>query len=214
MASMSTVTLYDVSAQTVSHTLQISTSKGMMKCILYEETPMHAENFLELVQKGFYNGLSFHRVIKEFMIQTGDPDSRKATGGALPEHGDVGYTIPAEFYPDLYHRKGAMGAARQGDQVNPNRESDGSQFYIVQGKVFSDEELDHMERSGAHIKFTDEQRQVYKTLGGTPHLDYAYTVFGQVIDGFDVIDAIAATPTDNRDRPLVDVKLINISILK
>lgn len=214
MASMSTVTLYDVSAQTVSHTLQISTSKGMMKCILYEETPMHAENFLELVQKGFYNGLSFHRVIKEFMIQTGDPDSRKATGGALPEHGDVGYTIPAEFYPDLYHRKGAMGAARQGDQVNPNRESDGSQFYIVQGKVFSDEELDQMERSGAHIKFTDEQRQVYKTLGGTPHLDYAYTVFGQVIDGFDVIDAIAATPTDNRDRPLVDVKLINISILK
>jgi cyclophilin family peptidyl-prolyl cis-trans isomerase len=211
---LSTFTFHGTIAQTASHTLQISTSKGNMKCILYEQTPMHADNFLELVQKGTYNGLLYHRVIKDFMIQSGDPDSKKSPGGNLSGNVEVGYTVPAEFHPDLYHRKGAMGAARQPDQVNPNRESDGSQFYIVQGKTFSDEELDQMEKSGAHIKFTDEQRNIYKTLGGAPHLDYAYTVFGQVIEGFEVIEAIASVPTDNRDRPLEDVRIIKISILK
>ena len=200
-------------SQTAAHTLLIETSKGNMKCILYEQTPMHADNFIKLVNNRIYNGVLFHRVIKDFMIQTGDPDSKKAPKGTLLGTGGVGYTVPAEFHPDLYHKNGAIAAARQGDQTNPNRESNGSQFYIVQGEVFTDEYLDQMENSGAHIKFTAEQRMVYKAVGGTPHLDYAYTVFGEVIEGFEVIDIIAAEPVDERDRPLDDVKIIKITVL-
>jgi peptidyl-prolyl cis-trans isomerase B (cyclophilin B) len=205
---------YNVWAQTAFHTLLIETSKGNLKCILYEQTPLHADNFIKLVKDGTYNGVLFHRVIKDFMIQTGDPDSKNAPSAAILGSGGVGYTIPAEFHPDLYHKKGALASARQGDQVNPNRESNGSQFYIVQGKIFTDEQLDHMENTGAHIKFTAEQREVYKTIGGTPHLDYGYTVFGEVIDGLDIIDAIASEPTDTRDRPLDDVKILKISVLE
>lgn len=200
-------------SQTAAHTLLIETSKGNMKCILYEQTPMHADNFIKLVNNRIYNGVLFHRVIKDFMIQTGDPDSKKAPKGTLLGTGGVGYTVPAEFHPDLYHKNGAIAAARQGDQTNPNRESNGSQFYIVQGEVFTDEYLDQMENSCAHIKFTAEQRMVYKAVGGTPHLDYAYTVFGEVIEGFEVIDIIAAEPVDERDRPLDDVKIIKITVL-
>jgi peptidyl-prolyl cis-trans isomerase B (cyclophilin B) len=200
--------------QQAGQTLLIETSMGTMKCILYEQTPMHADNFIELSRKGVYNGVLFHRVIKDFMIQTGDPETRNAPPGDRLGSGDIGYTIPAEFHPDLYHKKGALAAARQGDHVNPYRESDGSQFYIVQGNVFTDEQLDQLESSGAHIKFTLEQRNVYRTLGGAPHLDYAYTVFGEIVEGFEVIDAIANLPTDNRDRPLEDVKVIKISLLK
>lgn len=174
---------------------------------------MHADNFIKLVNNRIYNGVLFHRVIKDFMIQTGDPDSKKAPKGTLLGTGGVGYTVPAEFHPDLYHKNGAIAAARQGDQTNPNRESNGSQFYIVQGEVFTDEYLDQMENSCAHIKFTAEQRMVYKAVGGTPHLDYAYTVFGEVIEGFEVIDIIAAEPVDERDRPLDDVKIIKITVL-
>ena len=201
-------------SQIAGHTIQIETSKGTMKCILYEQTPMHADNFLELAQRGVYNGVCFHRVIKDFMIQTGDPETKNTQPGNRLSNEDIGYTIPAEFHPDLYHKRGALASARQGDHVNPNRESDGSQFYIVQGKVFNDEQLDQMVMSGAHIKFTQEQRNVYRTTGGAPHLDYAYTVFGEVVDGFEVIDAIANQPTDNRDRPLEDVTIIKISVLK
>jgi peptidyl-prolyl cis-trans isomerase B (cyclophilin B) len=201
-------------SQTAVHTVLIETSKGKMKCILYEQTPMHADNFIDLVNEGKYNGVLFHRVIKDFMIQSGDLDSKNAAKGIALGSGGPGYRVPAEFHPDLYHKKGALAAARQGDKTNPNRESNGSQFYIVQGEVFSDEQLDQMESSGAHIKFTAEQRMFYKTLGGTPHLDYGYTVFGEVIEGMEVIDAIASEPTDERGRPLEDVKIIKISILK
>jgi cyclophilin family peptidyl-prolyl cis-trans isomerase len=202
------------SSQTAAHTLLMETSKGKIKFILYEQTPMHIDNFIQLVNDGTYNGVLFHRVIKDFMIQTGDPDSKNAAKGALVGSGGPAHRVPAEFHPDLYHKNGALAAARQGDQTNPNRESNGSQFYIVKGEVFTDEQLDQMENSGAHIKFTAEQRMVYKAVGGTPHLDYGYTVFGEVIEGFEVIDAIAAEPTDERDRPIEDVKIIKIIILK
>lgn len=201
-------------SQTAAYILLVETSKGNMKCILYEETPMHTDNFIKLVHDGTYNGVLFHRVIKDFMIQTGDPDSKNASKGYRLGSGGPGYEVPAEFHPDLYHKKGALAAARQGDHVNPNRASSGSQFYFVQGKVLSDEQLDQMENSGVHIRFTAEQRMVYKAIGGTPHLDYAYTVFGEVIEGFGVIDAIAAVPTDQMDRPLDDVKILKISVLK
>jgi peptidyl-prolyl cis-trans isomerase B (cyclophilin B) len=211
---LSISTTHNAWSQTAAHTLLIETSKGNMKCILYEQTPMHADNFIKLVNDGTYNGVLFHRVIKDFMIQTGDPDSKNAAKGTVVGSRGPGYRVPAEFHPDLYHKKGALAAARQGDQTNPNRESNGSQFYIVHGKVFSDEQLDQMESSGSHIKFTSEQRMFYKALGGTPHLDYEYTVFGEVIDGIEVIDAIAAEPTNETDRPLEDVKIIKISVLK
>ena len=214
LSILSVTSIYKASSQTPAHTLLIETNKGKMKCILYEQTPMHADNFIQLVNDGTYNGVLFHRVIKDFMIQTGDPDSKNAAKGALVGSGGPAYRVPAEFHPDLYHKTGALAAARQGDQANPNRESNGSQFYIVQGEVFSDEQLDQMEISGSHIKFTAEQRMLYKTLGGTPHLDYGYTVFGEVTEGIEVIDAIAAEPTDERDRPLEDVKIIKITLLK
>jgi peptidyl-prolyl cis-trans isomerase B (cyclophilin B) len=203
-----------VTSQTAAHTLLLETSKGNIKCILYEQTPMHTDNFINLVRDGTYDGVLFHRVINDFMVQTGDPSSKNAPTGAPVGTGGPKHTVPAEFHPDLYHKNGALGAARQGDKTNPNRASSGSQFYIVQGKVFSDEQLDQMEKAGAHIKFTPEQRMVYKAVGGAPHLDYAYTVFGEVIEGFDVIDRIAAEPTDERDRPLEDVKIIKVRVLK
>ena len=211
---LSVTSSHKASSQTPTHTLLIETSKGKMKCILYEQTPMHADNFIQLVNDGTYNGVLFHRVIKDFMVQTGDPDSKNAAKGALVGSGGPEHKVPAEFNPDLYHKKGALAAARQGDETNPNRESNGSQFYIVKGVVFSDEQLDQLESSGSHIKFTAEQRMFYKSLGGTPHLDYGYTVFGEVIEGIEIIDAIAAEPTDERDRPLEDVKIIKITVLK
>jgi peptidyl-prolyl cis-trans isomerase B (cyclophilin B) len=201
-------------SQTAAHTLLIETSKGNIKCILYEETPFHTENFVSLASQGFYEGLLFHRVIQDFMIQTGDPGSRNAPQGAALGYGDAGYTIPGEFHPSLYHKKGVLAAARQGDQVNPARESNSSQFYIVQGMKMTDAELDAMEASGAHIKFTPEQREIYREQGGTPHLDYAYSVFGEVVEGLDVIAKIASVPTDERDRPLNDVRIIRITVLE
>jgi peptidyl-prolyl cis-trans isomerase B (cyclophilin B) len=174
---------------------------------------MHTYNFIELVNEGIYNGVLFHRVIKDFMIQTGDPDTKNAEKGALLGRGGPGYTIPPEFHPDYYHKKGALASARQGDKINPSRESNGSQFYIVQGKIYTDEKLDKMESSGSHIRFTPEQRMVYKSIGGAPHLDYAYTVFGEVIEGHDIIDVIASEPIDDNKRPLKDVKIIKITLL-
>lgn len=202
-----------VFSQTPSRALLIETSKGNIKCVLFEETPMHTENFVDLAVQGFYDGLLFHRVIQDFMVQTGDPRSRNASRGDALGYGDPGYTIPAEFHPGLYHWKGVLASARQPDRVNPRRESNGSQFYIVQGEKFSDAELDAMEKSGSHIAFTPEQRTRYREIGGAPHLDYAYTVFGEVVEGLDVVDRIASVPTDERSRPLEDVKIIRISIL-
>lgn len=186
--------------------VKIITPYGKMIVALSDETPAYRDNFIKLIKKRFYDGLLFHRVIKDFMIQGGDPNSKNAKPGEMLGNGDVGYTIPADFKKDLFHRKGALAAARQGDQVNPEKASSGCQFYIVQGKKYTDQELDRVEaRTGHH--FTDKERQVYKTIGGTPFLDGGYTVFGQLIKGMDVLDKIADVSTDANDRPEKDVKM-------
>jgi len=195
----------NISAQTPDKIVLIETSMGNIKIALYKETPMHTENFIKLAKEGFFDGQLFHRVIKDFMIQAGDPDSKNAKPGELVGMGGPGYTVPAEFHPNLYHKKGVVAAARQGDNVNPQRASSGSQFYIVQGTVFTDEQLDIMVSRQMHIEFTEEQRNIYKTIGGTPHLDYGYTVFGEVTDGMDVIDKIASVSVDQNKRPVKDV---------
>jgi len=190
------------------------TTKGVIKVKLYNETIMHRDNFIKLVSEGYYNGVLFHRVIKDFMIQAGDPQSKNAKPGEALGNGGPDYTIPAEFYAPLYHKKGALAAARSGDNVNPERESSGSQFYIVQGKKFTLDQLQSMENSKKHIPFTEDQKIAYTTLGGTPHLDYAYTVFGEVIEGLEVMDAIALAATDERNRPLENIAIIKATILK
>ena len=185
--------------------VRIETPYGDMVVKLYDETPKHRDNFIKLVQEGFYNDLLFHRVIASFMIQGGDPESKNAPANKMLGAGDVGYTIPAEFVQGLYHKKGALSAARQGDAVNPAKASSGCQFYVVQGQVYTPEMLAKFESYG--YKFTDEQKKLYSTVGGTPHLDGDYTVFGEVIEGLDVIDKIAAVQTNPSDRPLEDVRM-------
>lgn len=192
--------------------VKISTTEGDMLVVLFEKTPEHRENFLELAADGFYDGLLFHRVIRGFMVQAGDPHSRDAEPGEPLGRGGPGYTIPAEFHDDLIHRKGALSAARQGDQVNPEQRSSGSQFYIVQGRRWSEEDLDQMEEE-RNMSFSEEQREIYTTAGGTPHLDGTYTVFGQVVDGLEVIDRIAAAETDDRDRPQEDIRITNVEVI-
>jgi peptidyl-prolyl cis-trans isomerase B (cyclophilin B) len=202
-----------MTGQTAYKKVFIETNLGSMTLILYNETPMHTENFLDLVKKGQYEDILFHRVINNFMIQTGDPTTRNSVKGQRVGSGDVSYTIPAEIHPALFHRKGALAAARQGDAVNPARASSGSQFYIVQGTVFTNDQLTQMEERHSHIRFTDEQRKIYTSVGGTPHLDYAYTVFGQVIEGMETIDKIASVATDQYYRPVEDIR-IKIKILE
>ena len=190
----------------------IETELGNMVVELYNETPLHRDNFIKLVEEEFYNGTLFHRVINEFMVQGGDPESIGAEPRQRLGTGGPGYQVPAEFTPELFHVKGALAAARQGDQVNPERESSGSQFYIVQGRVFSEEELTMLEqRSG--IEFSEEQKKAYSTLGGTPFLDTQYTVFGIVVEGLDVIDKIAVVETNPMDRPIEDIK-VTMSIIE
>lgn len=187
--------------------VKISTSYGDMVVLLYNETPKHRDNFIKLVKEGYYNDLLFHRVMKDFMIQGGDPESKNAKPGDLLGKGGPGYTVPAEFRTNLIHKKGALAAARQGDNVNPTKASSGSQFYIVQGKKYSAAELAQLEQSYGTL-FTAEQKKVYTEIGGTPFLDYNYTVFGEVISGMDVIDKIAAVQTNQQtNRPLQDVKM-------
>ena len=179
----------------------ISTNYGDMKIKLYDETPLHRDNFIKLAKEGFFDGLLFHRVIPQFMIQGGDPTSKDAKPGQQLGAGGPGYTIPAEFNPNFIHKKGALSAARQGDQVNPKRASSGSQFYIVQGRTASAQDLQR-----GSIKYSDEQIKIYEEQGGTPFLDGQYTVFGEVVEGLDVIDKIAAVRTAPGDRPVEDVK--------
>jgi len=195
-------------AQSSYPQIVLETSKGVIKIQLYENTFRHSENFVKLVNEGYYNGQLFHRVIKNFMIQTGDDKSKNAQPGVMLGHGGKTYTIPAEFFPEYYHKKGALAAARQGDQTNPKKESSGSQFYIVQGQIFTKEQLDMFVSKGMHPPFTQEQIQIYTTIGGTPHLDYAYTVFGVVIEGLDIVESISLVPTDKNARPLDDLKII------
>jgi cyclophilin family peptidyl-prolyl cis-trans isomerase len=198
-----------IQAQTVA---VFKTTAGDIKIMLYEEAPLHAENFAKLVRSGYYDSILFHRVIEGFMIQAGDPNSRKALEGQQLGDGGPGYTIPAEFRPQYFHKKGAVAAARLGDQVNPSKSSSGSQFYIVQGQVLNAGQLDMLVQSGRHIAFTDEQKEAYTSAGGTPHLDNNYTVFGEVIQGLDVIDKIASSSADQRNRPLTDVRIIKAFI--
>ena len=191
------------------------TTKGTIELKLYDATPLHRDNFLSLVKEGAYDSLLFHRVIKDFMIQGGDPDSKNAEPGALLGEGDRPYTIPAEFRLEegIFHRRGALAAARESDDVNPEQRSSAMQFYIVWGSVFTDERLDYVQErldqiTGGKVKFTPEMREVYKTVGGTPHLDGQYTVYGEVVSGLDVVDAIQQVATDENDRPLEDVRIL------
>ena len=245
--------------------VKITTEYGDIKIRLYDKTPKHRDNFIKLAKEGMYDGTLFHRVIKDFMVQAGDPDSKNAPKGKMLGAGDVGYTIPAEIvYPKYFHKRGALSAARQGDNVNPKKESSGCQFYIVTGKVYNDSTLLNMEKqmnenklttlfnalAQKHMKeiykmrkenneeglydlqeklfaqaqeeaakqpefrFTKEQVEAYTTVGGTPHLDGEYTVFGEVVEGMDIVDKIQNVKTDRNDRPEEDVKIIKVEVEK
>jgi peptidyl-prolyl cis-trans isomerase B (cyclophilin B) len=175
----------------------IETELGNIQVKLYDETPLHRDNFIKLVEEGWYNGSPFHRVIQDFMIQGGGGQGAKQ---------DTGYTVPAEIKPAFFHKKGALAAARMGDQVNPKKASSGSQFYIVKGRAFSPDELTSLARQ-MRKEFTPDQLESYSTLGGTPHLDGEYTVFGEVIEGLDVVDKIAAVKTGYGDRPATELTM-------
>ncbi|MCF3108535.1 peptidylprolyl isomerase [Niabella sp. CC-SYL272] len=196
----------------------LRTNYGDMVLRLSDETPLHRDNFIKLVKRRYYKDVLFHRVIQYFMIQSGDPDSRKAPGGKPLGEGGPGYTVPAEFRAGLFHRKGALAAAREGDDVNPLKASSGSQFYIVQGKVWTNGGLDTLEVKRLNgRKIPAAYRQVYTTVGGTPHLDQNYTVFGQLIKGYEVLDQIAAVPTSkakDRDRPIRNVRILKTKMVK
>lgn len=244
--------------------VELETSLGKIVVELYNETPQHRDNFIKLVKEGYYDGVLFHRVIKDFMIQTGDGNSKTAGPDTSLGDGDPGYTIPAEFvYPKYFHKRGALAAARTGDQVNPERRSSGSQFYIVTGKIYSSDELQMMTKRLSDVQkqdifrrlitentdkinelqkaqdtagiqalqneliqkteaeaaqnpftLTDEQLNAYTSIGGTPHLDGQYTVFGEVVEGMDVVDKIQNTTTGRMDRPTVDIRIIKAKIVK
>ncbi|MEP6711827.1 MAG: peptidylprolyl isomerase [Ferruginibacter sp.] len=184
--------------------IKIVTDSGTMIVKLYDSTPMHRDNFVKLVKEGFYDSLLFHRVIPQFMIQGGDPNSKHAEQGSLLGNGgDDMARIPAEFRKSLFHKKGVLAAARDG---NPEKASSACQFYLVEGKVFTDEELSMME-SQKGIKIPAAQRAMYKTIGGTPFLDQGYTVFGEIENGIEVIHKIANLPRDTNNRPLVDIRM-------
>ncbi len=192
----------------------LQTTFGDIILRLSDSTPLHRDNFLKLTKTGFYDSVLFHRVIKDFMIQGGDPDSKIAIAGKPLGSGDIGYRVPAEFRTTLFHKKGVIAAAQDG---NPEKASSGCQFYIVQGKVWTDAGLDSTETFRLKRKIPMDQREVYKTIGGTPHLDQGYTVFGEVVKGLDVVDKIAVVATSkgaDKNRPLADVKIIKAKLVK
>lgn len=191
----------------------LKTSMGDIVIALYDETPLHKENFIKLVNDKYYDGVLFHRIIQNFMIQTGDPESKTAKPGQMLGNGGPGYTIPAEFVPGLYHKRGAVAAARMGDNVNPKKESSGSQFYIVDGRVFSTNDLNRVIQMTGKT-YSMDQIKDYTSIGGAPHLDGDYTVFGEVVSGMEIVDKIAAQQKDGRDRPLEDIKIISAEIMK
>lgn len=200
-----------------SQQVLIETTEGNIRIELSDLTPIHRDNFVRLVNEHFYDSLLFHRVIKGFMIQTGDPESRHAEPGANLGEGDVGYTLEPEFrVPQLFHQRGMVAMARESDDVNPRRLSSGSHFYIVWGKTFSSMELADMQQrldtlTNYTVKITPEMFRAYKRVGGTPHLDGQYTVFGRVIEGLDVVERIQKMFTDDYDRPVDDVRIIRAS---
>mgnify|MGYP001139882185 FL=1 len=242
--------------------VKLETTMGNITVALYNETPKHRDNFIKLVKEGVYDSTLFHRVIKQFMIQAGDPDSKNASDTAMLGSGDVGYTIPAEFNPKFFHKKGVLAAARQGDDVNPEKASSGCQFYIVTGRKFTEPQLLGMENkineqreealfdslARQHMKeiykmrkagdnagllelqdtleaqareltdkeekfrFTPEQIKAYSTVGGAPHLDGSYTVFGEVTEGMEVVDNIEIAKTNRADRPVENIRILKASI--
>jgi len=198
--------------------VELVTTHGNIILRLYDSTPLHRDNFLRLVKSGYYDSLLFHRVIKNFMIQAGDPNSKRAPAGQPLGNGGPDYTIAPEFRSSLFHKKGVIAAARQGDDVNPEKKSGASQFYIVQGKTFTDLQLDSVERVRLKgYKLPAAHREVYKTVGGTPQLDQNYTVFGEVVSGLNVVDKIASTSTSagqDRDRPLQDIRILKARLIK
>lgn len=217
-------TAVTMQAQTVQdmprHEVLLETDSGDIRIELFNETPKHRDNFLRLVRSGAYDGVLFHRVIKDFMIQTGDVGSKNAKPGETVGDTPETYTVPAEIcFPKLFHHRGALGAAREGDDVNPKRESSATQFYIVWGYKFTDGQLDKVqqrlnERTDSTVQLTPEVREAYKTVGGTPHLDGQYTVFGQVIQGLDIVDLIQCQPGDKNDRPLNDTRIRRALVVK
>lgn len=215
--SLFAVASYSQDAQ--RYRVLMETNAGNITLELYDETPLHRDNFVKLVKNGFYDGVLFHRVIKDFMIQGGDPDSRNAVAGQELGNGEEKYRIPAEIcFPKIYHKRGALAAAREPDYANPQRESSACQFYIVYGQVFNDPMLERVQQrisqnTDGTVVLTDEQREVYKTVGGTPHLDGQYTVFGEVVEGMDVVEKIQAVATDSNDRPLDDVRIIRATVV-
>ena len=200
--------------------VQMQTTAGVIELRLYDETPKHRDNFLKLVEEQCFDSLLFHRVIKDFMIQGGDPTSKNAPAGALLGEGDLGYTIEAEFMPEKhFHRRGVLAAAREGDMVNPTKASSASQFYIVWGKVYTKEELEGYKNyykrcTGKELMLTPEQETAYTTVGGTPHLDGEYTVFGEVVSGLDVVEKIQNAACDANDRPIEDIRILRVEIIK
>ena len=192
--------------------VKLKTSKGNIILKLYRQTPKHRENFLKLVKQKYYDSILFHRVIKDFMIQAGDNNSKQAVSGQRLGNGGVDYKIPAEFDPALFHKRGVLAAARDN---NPEKASSGSQFYIVQGKKFTDSSLNEVEikRLGGR-KIPEAHREVYKTFGGAPHLDGNYTVFGEVVKGMEVVDAIAGAERDANDRPKQDIRIIKMRMVR
>jgi cyclophilin family peptidyl-prolyl cis-trans isomerase len=199
--------------------VEIVTPKGNMYVWLYDDTPKHRDNFLKLAKEGFYDQTKFHRIIKDFMIQGGDPMSKTDSLKDQWGQGGPGYTLEAEIKDNHYHKKGMLAAARLGDKVNPEKASSGSQFYIVQGSKFNDQTLDYIEKQirvatkNENYRFTDEQRTAYKELGGSPHLDMQYTVFGEVIKGVEIIDQLATVQTGAQDKPVENVE-IDINVLE
>ena len=206
--------------QAQSRQVLMKTTEGNIRITLSDLTPVHRDNFIKLVREHFYDSLLFHRVIKGFMIQAGDPDSRHAEPGETLGDGDVGYTLEPEFRtPQLYHRRGAIAMAREGDDVNPGRRSSGCQFYIVWGTNFSTKDIENIQvrldsMTNNTVKITPEMFQAYKRTGGTPHLDGQYTVFGEVTEGLSVVDRIQRVFTDDYDRPVDDIRIIRATVVE
>jgi cyclophilin family peptidyl-prolyl cis-trans isomerase len=201
----------------LSKNIELTTTKGIIVLRLNDSTPLHRDNFLQLVKQHFYDSILFHRVIKNFMIQAGDPNSKTAKANDKLGDGDKPYKIAPEFRETLFHKKGVLAAAREGDATNPKKESSATQFYIVQGKIFTNTGLDSVEAFRLKRKLPEAHRAVYKTLGGAPHLDMNYTIFGEVVKGIEVVDSIAAVATSGHvggDRPLQDVKIIKARLVK
>ncbi|MGM0417239.1 MAG: peptidylprolyl isomerase [Thermodesulfobacteriota bacterium] len=190
----------------------LKTDLGDVTIVLYNQTDYHRDNFIKLVNEGFYDGLLMHRIIDNFMIQAGDPDSKNASKEKRLGGGGPGYTIPAEILPEYFHKKGAVAAARTPDEYNPARRSSGSQFFIVTGKVFSEEELKSYEKQMS-TKFLPEQKKIYTDQGGTPALDGQYSVFGEVVKGLDIVEKIGKVKTGKHDRPKKDIKIIKAEVI-